>query len=612
MPPSACPRICPRGRSVATVLWACHQRLVNLRPGVYGGSLIRRHVARKDPMTEALRSVLIGVCALVSGFATGGPAYAQGIDPRAEIAVCTAPHLSSSTHVTGDGLGGVLVTWVDFRSDTLGDVYVQRLSSEGVVKWQTNGVAVCSTPGAQTRPTAIADGSGGAYVAWQDDRGIGSRVYLQRVDHSGLPVFANEGSRVCTAAGQEFSPAITRDGAGGVFVAWLDYRGGPLGHYAQRIGQDGTLLWSGDGVVIDTSLGALAGFPPRLLAAGQGRVIALTQKVGRRFLARKLGEQGQPLWSADGVSPCTSCVPTNVRAVSDGAGGADLVWTEITQAGESRVIAQRISTEGELQWGNSGQIVFSSSSLQDLPSIVSSGDGGAFVVWRNAGFANPRICAQRLAPDGAKLWGVSGIRAAPVGRDQGALAIAEGGGGELLMLWQMFFESVDYDMFIQRFDGSGAAQWQTDGSRLPTQSQSNDRAHIEGDGAGGATVVWEGVRGGTATINAERINRWGFAGPLPAKSAANSVYLWSPAPNPTDRAVTIRVDVRSTMRLSLDVIDIAGRHVKSILSGDVTPGLHSFGWDGKGDDGTLSPSGLYFVRCTSQNGSLVTRVQLVR
>lgn len=563
-----------------------------------------------DLMTEGLRALLVGAYTCALGFATCGPASAQGVDPRAEITVCTTPHLSSSTHVTSDGLGGVLVTWVDFRNDTFGDVYVQRISSEGLVRWQSNGVAVCSAPGAQTRPTAIADGSGGAYVAWQDGRGSLSRVFIQRVDDSGLPIFAEDGLPVRTAAGQEYFPAIAVDGTGGAFVTWLDNRGGRSGHYAQRIGQDGTPLWSGDGVVVDTSLGAFGG-PLGLLAGGQGRVITLTGKSGQ-ILARKLGDQGQPLWSTDGVSPCTSCVPTNFQAIADGVGGADFVWTEATQSGETAVVAQRISTEGELPWGSTGQIVFTSRSVQDLPSIAPGGDGGAFVFWRNAGFANPRICAQRLAPDGSKLWGASGMRAAPVGRDQDGLAIAKGSGGQLLVLWQMFFESVDYDMFIQRFDTSGAAQWQKDGSRVPTQSRSNHRAHLESDGAGGATVVWEGIRGGTAMILAERINPFGFAGPLPAKSAGNSVFLWSPAPNPTDRAVTFRVDVRSTMRLSIDVIDLAGRHVKSILSGDVTLGLYILGWNGKGDDGVDSPSGIYFIRCASQNGNLVTRVQLVR
>lgn len=593
--------------------WACRGKLPSLishrpRPRMHGDNLTAAMSPRKAPMTEWRRYLIIGFnVALFADVATGALASAQGIDPDAEIAVCTTPYLLTSPYATGDGLGGVLITWVDLRNDTLGDVYVQRIDSRGLVKWQANGVAICSANGAQTHPTAIADGSGGAYVAWQDRRGTAPRVYVQRVDHAGLPVFAGNGLPVRTAAGAEVSPAITEDGAGGAFVAWLDHRSGLPAHYAQRIGQDGAPLWSGDGVVVDTSSGI--NHPPRLLAAGPGRVITLTQKGVVQFVARKFGEHGQPLWSTAGALPC--CSGTSIGAVPDGSGGANLVWTEWNQADGYSVVAQRISADGELQWGTNGQRIFASTFSQDLHSIATSGDGGAYVVWRNNGFANPRIYAQRLAPDGAKLWGESGIRAAPVGRNQSGLAIARGSDGDLLVAWQMFFESVDYDMFIQRFDDLGAAQWQSDGSRLPTQSQLNRGIHIEADGTGGAWVVWRGVRDGTAMINTERINRWGFAGPPPAKSA-NSVSLWSPAPNPTDGAVNIRVAVRNAMRLSLDVIDIAGRHVKAIMSEEVEPGLYSFGWDGKDDDRLPSPAGVYFVRCRTQNGNLVTRVQIVR
>jgi hypothetical protein len=86
-----------------------------------------------------------------------------------------------------DGAGGVLVAWEDDRtlsgrsrapsSGPGGDVYAQRLGPMGTPLWTVDGVVVGAAPDEvsggpanQLYPAIISDGTGGAIVAWLDER----------------------------------------------------------------------------------------------------------------------------------------------------------------------------------------------------------------------------------------------------------------------------------------------------------------------------------------------------------------------------------------------------------------------------------------------------------
>ena len=85
-------------------------------------------------------------------------------------------------------------------------------------------VAVCTASGDQQLPQSLADGAGGVFVVWIDHRGPKPAIYAQRVSAAGVPEWAADGIPVCTASGDQLDPAFDRDGAGGFIVAWRDYR----------------------------------------------------------------------------------------------------------------------------------------------------------------------------------------------------------------------------------------------------------------------------------------------------------------------------------------------------------------------------------------------------
>jgi hypothetical protein len=150
-----------------------------------------------------------------------------------------------------DGAGGaILVIPSNSGAD---DVYAQRLNSNGNALWGTNGVSVCNAPGRQGNAQAVADGVGGVFITWGDDRlGLDAPdIYAQRLDANGAPLWAVNGVAISTAVGSQNAPYAVLGPSGSAIVGWVDSRKTNRNDYdifVQAIRGDGQL----GGTVTDT------------------------------------------------------------------------------------------------------------------------------------------------------------------------------------------------------------------------------------------------------------------------------------------------------------------------------------------------------------------------
>ncbi len=167
---------------------------------------------------------------------------------------------------TEDGQGGVLAAWTATGTDRFADVHVQRVGPSGQPLWSAGGVSLVSLPDTQTNPAVVSDGAGGAIVSWQDWRNHdyaslfpNRDIYAQRVNAAGQPLWTDQGVPVAMAPGDQLSSRLVADGSGGATVAWQDCRGltqaGPCADairiYVQRLRPDGSAvgLRNGGGLV---------------------------------------------------------------------------------------------------------------------------------------------------------------------------------------------------------------------------------------------------------------------------------------------------------------------------------------------------------------------------
>ena len=167
---------------------------------------------------------------------TAGGSIAPGW-PADGLPVCTAYGPQYNHAMVADGRGGAIVAWADYRDYSLNasDLYAQRLLPSGQVAWMVDGVPLSRDPRFQHYPSLVADGAGGALVSFQTGADA-NYVFAQHVMADGAiaPAWDPDGMPLCDFVGQNL-PVATTDGRNGMIVAWEDERGGI---YAQQVPGD--------------------------------------------------------------------------------------------------------------------------------------------------------------------------------------------------------------------------------------------------------------------------------------------------------------------------------------------------------------------------------------
>ena len=117
-----------------------------------------------------------------------------------------------------------------------------------------------------------------------------------------------------------------------------------------------------------------------------------------------------PSWGTYAIVCNAVNFQSNPRLVSNGSGGAIIVW-EDRRDGVSKVYAQHLNSNGQPQpqWPPNGiPLVNTTSQAQFKPMIVSDGSSGAIVVWEDIRNFQPRLYAQRIDAAGNRLWADTG------------------------------------------------------------------------------------------------------------------------------------------------------------------------------------------------------------
>jgi hypothetical protein len=99
--------------------------------------------------------------------------------------------------------------------------------------------------------------------------------------------------------------------------------------------------------------------------------------------------------------------------------------------------------------------------------------------------------------------------------------------------------------------------------------------------------------------------------PTDAPPAPGALRL-AAAPNPFNPSTRIQFELALAGETSLDVLDIAGRHVATLVREWMRAGAHSTLWDGRDAHGVAVASGVYIARLRSGAGQAMQRLVLVR
>lgn len=83
-------------------------------------------------------------------------------------------------------------------------------------------------------------------------------------------------------------------------------------------------------------------------------------------------------------------------------------------------------------------------------------------------------------------------------------------------------------------------------------------------------------------------------------------------PNPSHGSSALRFTLPSASSVRLELIDAAGRRIRTLAEGTFAAGAHERTWDGRLSDGSRAPAGLYWVRLTTRDSQRSERFVLLQ
>lgn len=407
---------------------------------------------------------------------------------------------SRSRMTAGSVRAAVLATLI---VATFADRASSAPGAPGDTAWTSNGIRLCPTSGDQDFVVSASDGAGGSYFAWQDSRSGTWSLYCQRLDANGRVVFGwpADGLALCSGTSSVRYPVIEPDGSGGVLLAWMDRRANGASSlvdlYAQRLAPDGTRMWGSEGSRVTPSPSAYScfdltgdGLGGAFLAWQDERLVSGTDHV----FVQHLDGSGARLWAAAGLSSNVDTTATHdqwcPQVIPDGTGGLITAWTDLRLSPTDKALfAQRISSAGALQWGDSGLVVATGlGSTGGLRALLEDQSGGAIV-------HSSAAKLYRLGPTGLHLWGAAGVSTGLA-----SVAVSDGASGA----FTAFSDPVSHVVRAEHFSAAGSPLW-----GLPTIASGATAKFIAGspparDGAGGLLLTWQDYRTGTGTSPPER------------------------------------------------------------------------------------------------------------
>ena len=268
---------------------------------------------------------------------------------------------------------------------------------------------------------------------------------------------------ICTSNGEQTVPKVAATSDGGCFVAWYDHRGTNYDVYIQYLDPAGVPQLGNNGLLVSNHT--------------------------------------QDTWITD----WDMAVDQNDHAI--------LAINDIRAGGDWDIYGYSISTDGTFNWGANGITLSNNAYFEPTPQVMTANDGNIYFAWQQETDDGYVINVYKVSPAGQDMWipatitlssefGLSIPRLAPT-NDGGFLLqylVAQGGG----------FPTPNH-LYIQRFNASGIAQWETAGVGLNVAGGFGfaPLPNLVSDGNNGAVSFWYDSRTMQNHVYLERINGLG-------------------------------------------------------------------------------------------------------
>lgn len=339
---------------------------------------------------------------------------------------------------------------------------------------------------------------------------------------------------LCIQTNDQKNVAIVSDGKGGIISVWEDYRNSTSAAdiYAQRIDANGTIKWTLNGVSICSN------------AANQTNPVIISDTVGgaiivwedyrgtkRNLYAQRIDSLGNVLWTANGLAvTARNFEQKNAKVLKDGAQGAIVIWQDSSSTAYD-IFAQRLNNNGVAQW-STGVYVCAATGAQSNPKAQINSSGDMYVCWQDKRNGSDwDVYAQKLNLSGTAQWTANGINLCNYAENQSNPKIVLDNVEYPIIAWQDKRNGTDYDIYAQRLNPSGAIQWSANGTSVCTATGTQNQLDLTTQGiTGGCVIAWKDARNGNTNtdiyaqfVNANGTKAWTANGVVVANNVYNQI-----------------------------------------------------------------------------------------
>ena len=475
-----------------------------------------------------------------------GPVLPEPRSVSDHEAIQTGPRVKRSD------AGDVFIQWTDLRHDPVdGDLYLQKIDPNGDQQWG-DGIQVDPEDGVNFSGRFAADADGGVNVFWE--RGVYPNIDIlfQNFNDTGTPTL-DEPIFISGAQGYQFGPNAISNGSNGVYGIFADQGSGSIDLRVQFLdgvspslddggtlalkGMDGDvrynhafrsddrqllLMWEdnrstkkiyGNWLVDDVlehANGVQVSFSdnssaetdlsqPRMVSTGSGIYLATFDATGspKRIRINRLDNDLVNLWDSAGVaiSPEFDQRSAVLASVENGIG---CFWSE-SRTFNYDIYFQRLDLDGNMLLGTGGVSVVSSNGDDYVRAILPAPDGNYLFFWIEEVWPASRLKYKKVDADGSTAigWPPSGYSLSDQSAEAGNLVVKKISDTDgVLAVWNQ--DGNFSDIYAQKIDWEGTAQWATGGVAVTTAD--NDQTAISLDideGGNNAFIAWEDYQNGT-------------------------------------------------------------------------------------------------------------------
>lgn len=394
--------------------------------------------------------------------------------------------------------------------------------------------AICVQSYEQINVKHVSDLKGGAIIVWEDYRNdpslINGDIFAQRINAAGNVMWTLNGVAICTDAANQAAPSIVTDSAGGAIIVWQDHRGTKRNIYAQRIDSSGNVQWTADGIAVTPR--NFDQKNPKILTDNAHGAFVLWQdsvsSIDYDIYGQHLDNTGAQQWTG-GVGVGTGLgSQVNVKAVIDASLNIFVTWQDKRNGSDYDIYVQKLNSSGTAQWTANGVNICNLAGTQSGPRPALDNNGGIYVVWQDKrNGLDYDVYAQRVNGSGAAQWSSNGKAVVVATGNQSAVDLTSKGiSSGVIFGWKDQRNGVNNtDVYGQMFDLNGAAQWTANGMPVANAAFNQLNVNVTGDGAGGAFFCYQDSSTGNWDIRSQRVSAAGAllwtAGGADVGTAAN-------------------------------------------------------------------------------------------